>query len=142
MQSGKFRIVTTLFVMSACFTLAQTSFASDTGVEGVIAISPVPPRMTREGVSAPEPLMSAPFVVANRNGVCASFTTDQLGRFRVSVGAAGHYTISQKDHKSQIRRCGPWEVDVVAGQMTKVEWYCETGGVQPYRSKVLPLDSI
>ena len=86
--------------------------------------------MTREDVPSPAPLIDAPFVVRNESGVAASFTTDDQGRFRILV-APGHYSVSQQDNKSQIRRCGPWDVDVIAGQMTKVEWYCDTGGVQP-----------
>jgi hypothetical protein len=116
--------------MSARFCLGQTRADSATGVEGEIMISPIPPRMTREDVPSPLPLMNASFVVASGSDVAASFTTDDQGRFRVLV-AAGHYSVSQQDDKSQIRRCGPWDVDVIAGQMTKVEWYCETGGVQP-----------
>jgi len=85
--------------------------------------------MSTETVPSPEPLLNAPFNVVKENAVVASFTTDEQGRFRVSVGS-GHYRVSQPE-KSEIRRCGPWEADVVAGQMTKVEWYCEMGGAPP-----------
>jgi|SRR5882724_7489856 len=130
MHVGRLRLIPVFFVMSACFCLGQTQSNSATGVEGVILISPTPPRMTREDVPSPAPLIDAPFVVRNESGVAASFTTDDQGRFRILV-AAGHYSVSQRDNKRQIRQCGPWEVDVLMGQMTKVEWYCETGGVQP-----------
>src|SRR5882724_1070255 len=130
MQVGRLRLILEFLVMSFCFCLGQTQSDLATGVEGVIMISPTPPRMTREDVASPLPLMNAPFVVAGESGVAASFTTDDQGRFRILV-APGHYSVSQQDNKSQIRRCGPWDVDVIAGQMTKVEWYCDTGGVQP-----------
>jgi hypothetical protein len=40
---------------------------------------------------------------------------------------AGHYTVSIKERKGKIGRYGPFEVDVVAGEMKKVEWSCDTG---------------
>jgi hypothetical protein len=55
-----------------------------------------------------------------------SFTTDDQGRFRVPL-APGHYTVSKEGKKRGIGRFGPFPVDVVAGQMTKVAWECDTG---------------
>jgi len=40
---------------------------------------------------------------------------------------AGYYTVSIKDKKGGIGRYGPFDVDVVAGQITQVEWQCDTG---------------
>ena len=39
----------------------------------------------------------------------------------------GHYKVSHKGRKSSIGRFGPFEVDVVAGKITKVEWQCDSG---------------
>jgi hypothetical protein len=65
--------------------------------------------------------------VENEKGAeVASFTTDDQGRFRVSL-AAGHYTVSKEGKKRGIGHFGPFPVDVVAGQMTKVAWECDTG---------------
>ena len=130
MQPRKLLRIALLLVMSARFCLGQAQSDSATGIEGVISLSQTPPRMTRADVPGPAPLVNAPFAVENENGAVASFTTDERGRFRVLV-EPGRYTISQQDNKSRIRRCGPWDVDVVAGKMTKVEWYCDTGGVKP-----------
>ncbi len=129
MHPQKRAIMLALLFTSSCFLSGQTLSESATGIEGVIALSPTPPRMSTETVPSPEPLLNAPFNVVKENAVVASFTTDEQGRFRVSV-APGHYTVSQPE-KSEIRRCGPWQADVVAGQMTKVEWYCEMGGAPP-----------
>lgn len=130
MQLERLGIILALFIMSSCISLGQTQSESATGIEGVIAISPTLPRMTREAVSTPAPFVNAPFKIANENGVVASFTTDDQGRFRV-LAAPGRYTVSQQDNKSGLRRCGPWgNVDVVAGKMTKVEWYCEMTGAR------------
>ena len=56
----------------------------------------------------------------------AEFTTDGEGRFKVSL-APGHYSVTKKDQQKGIGRYGPFDVDVAAGQMTKVEWHCDTG---------------
>src|SRR5882724_1012078 len=129
MHPQKRAIMLALLFAPSCFLSGQTLSESATGIEGVIAISPTPLRMSREAVPCPQPFLNAPFNVLKEKAVVASFTTDEQGRFRVSV-APGHYTVSQPE-KSEIRQCGPWEADVVAGQMTKVEWYCEMGGAPP-----------
>ena len=36
-------------------------------------------------------------------------------------------TLSASDKKGGIGHYGPFEVDVVADRMTKVEWRCDTG---------------
>ena len=72
------------------------------------------------------PLPNATFGVENNNGEVASFTTDDQGRFRASL-APGHYKVSLKGRKSSIGRFGPFEVDVVSGKMTKVQWECDSG---------------
>jgi hypothetical protein len=64
--------------------------------------------------------------VKNENGAVASFATDAQGQFRISL-APGHYAVSKKDIQPKVGRYGPFEVDVVAGQMTKVTWYCDSG---------------
>jgi hypothetical protein len=71
-------------------------------------------------------LGNATFIVQNKEGVVTSFTTDEQGHFRISLDA-GYYTVSIKDKKGGIGRYGPFDVDVVAGQITKVEWQCDTG---------------
>jgi hypothetical protein len=128
MHARTFPIILIFLVMVGASTFGQTESESGSGIEGVILISHIPPRMTRSDVPSPAALVDAPFTVTNDNRiVVASFVTDDQGRFRVLLGP-GRYTVSQQDGKSRIRQCGPWGADVVAGQMTKVEWYCETGG--------------
>ena len=79
-----------------------------------------------DAIPTSNPLANATFVVENKKGVVTSFTTDEQGDFRISLDA-GHYTVSMKDKKDGIGRYGPFDVDVVAGKMTKVEWQCDTG---------------
>jgi hypothetical protein len=125
MQS--FRITLLLSVMLSS-SLAQTQPTSETrtGIEGVITVSPVHGGPSRLGVSNSRPLANTVFIIENEKGSVTSFTTDDQGQFRVSL-APGHYTVSIKKRKSGIGRYGPFDVDVVADQMTKVEWQCDTG---------------
>jgi hypothetical protein len=97
-----------------------------TGVEGVISIGPVHGGPLRPGVPNSRPFANIEFVVENENGTVTSFKTDDQGRFRISL-AAGHYTVSMKERKGGIGHYGPFEVDVAAGKVTKVEWQCDTG---------------
>ena len=99
---------------------------TDTGIEGVIMLGPTHGGPVRPGVISSQPLANAAFNVGNETGAVAEFTTDDKGRFKVSV-APGHYTVTKKDQRKGIGRYGPFEVDVAAGQMTKVEWQCDTG---------------
>jgi hypothetical protein len=123
MSRRKFGIILVLLSMS--LSSGQTQSESATGLEGAITISPIQPGPAREGVPSSAPLANSTFTVANEKGTVVSFTTDDRGRFRISL-AAGHYTISQSS-KTGIRRCGPFDVDVVTGKMTTVEWECDTG---------------
>jgi len=72
------------------------------------------------------PLANAAFVVENKNGEVASFTTDGQGRFRVSL-PPGHYKASMQGRKTSIGRFGPFEADVAQGKMINVQWECDSG---------------
>jgi hypothetical protein len=119
------------FVVFAGFCYAQTSPTpmpeiAETGIEGVITVGPTHGGPVRPGIPSSRPLANATFVVGNDGGAVAEFTTDDHGRFRVSL-APGHYTVTKKDRQKGVGRYGPFDVDVAAGQMTKVEWQCDTG---------------
>jgi len=98
----------------------------DTGIEGLITISPTHGGPARAGIPDSKPLANATFVVENETGLVASFVTDGEGQFRVSV-APGHYSVSLKEKKPKVGRYGPFEVDVVTGHVTKVVWACDSG---------------
>jgi hypothetical protein len=120
--------ITLLFSLMLTFSLAeaQSTPSMNTGIEGVVMVSPVHGGPTRVGVPDSRPLANTDFVVDNNKGAVASFTTDAEGRFRVFV-VPGHYTVSIKEKRSGVGRYGPFDVDVVDGQMTKVKWQCDTG---------------
>ena len=119
-------IIFGLMVMAVSAFTGQTPSAAESGIEGVITISPVSAGPIRADTVASMPLANATFAVEKSNGEMTSFTTDGEGRFRVSL-PPGHYTISLKGRKSSIGRFGPFEADVAPGKMTNVEWECDSG---------------
>ena len=115
-----------VLIMCTGFLPGQTQSGSETGIEGVITIDPTRPGPVRADAPSSRPLANSTFVVENQKGETTSFTTDDQGRFRMPL-APGHYKVSLKGRTSSIGRYGPFEVDVVAGQMTKVQWQCDSG---------------
>jgi hypothetical protein len=119
-------IVIGLVVMAVYVSAGQTPGGGESGIEGVITVSPANAGPVRAGAPLSVPFANATFVVANSNGELASFTTDDQGRFRSSL-PPGHYKVSLKGRKSSIGRFGPFDVDVVSGKMTSVQWECDSG---------------
>lgn len=109
-----------------CSCTGQTPSGRESGIEGVITVSPARPGPIRADAPASVPLGNATFVVENNDSEVASFSTDDQGRFRASL-PPGHYKVSLKGRKSSIGRFGPFEVDVALGKMTKVQWECDSG---------------
>ena len=112
--------------MAVCASTGQTPSGGESGIEGVISISPARPGPVRVDEAGSVPLGNATFVIENNSREIASFTTDDKGHFRAAV-PPGHYKVSLKGRKSSIGRFGPFEIDVVAGKMTKVQWECDSG---------------
>ena len=125
MQLRRLSIALAVLIMCAGFLPGQTQSGSETGIEGVITIDPIRPGPVRAD-AASSPLANAVFVVESQKGEITSFTTDDQGRFRLPL-APGHYKVSLKGKTGGVGRFGPFEVDVVAGQMTKVQWRCDSG---------------
>lgn len=111
--------------MAMCPVVGQTRPEVESGIEGTITISPAKPGPTRIDVGS-VPLANATFVVENNNAEVTSFTTDDKGHFRVAL-PPGHYNISLKGRKSSIGRFGPFDVEVVSGKTTNVQWECDSG---------------
>jgi hypothetical protein len=115
-----------LVVMTAGVCVGQTPSGLETGIEGLITISPTQPGPIRADAPGSKPLANTAFVVESQKGQVTSFTTDDQGHFRIPL-APGHYTVAIKGRKSSIGHFGPFEADVVSGKMTKVEWQCDSG---------------
>jgi hypothetical protein len=126
-QNSAFRIILALLVMTAVVSSMRAQSPSPTGIEGVITVSPIRPGPIRIGEERPNrgPFANTIFVVQSEKTTITSFTTDDQGRFRVSL-VPGHYTVSPKQQGGP-GHCGPFDVDVVPGKMTSVEWRCDSG---------------
>src|SRR5260370_42196628 len=113
-------ILTLLPVFSCVVILAETQSTSEpeTGLEGVISVSPIHGGPSSVGIPDSRPLANTALVVKKGNDMITSFTTGDQGGFRISL-ATGHYTISRKDWEGRVGSYGPFEVDVAAGQIKK-----------------------
>jgi Prealbumin-like fold domain len=121
------RAILLLLAMSTIFAPTHIPAEPQTGIEGVITIAPAAPGPVRVDAPASVPLANATWLVKNDKGAMAKeFTTDDQGRFQTSL-PAGRYIVSLKGKKTGVGHFGPFEVDVVAGQITKVQWQCDSG---------------
>ena len=117
-------VILVLLVVFSCFAMAETQ--PETGLEGVISISPIHGGPARIGVPNSRPLANTAFVVKKGDDTVASFTTDDQGRFKISL-PPGHYSMSMKEGTRGIGRHGSFEADVTAGQIKQVQWTCDSG---------------
>ncbi len=105
---------------------AEASPKPETGLEGVVTISPTHGGPIREGEDASRPLPETAFVVRRGDAEVAKFTTDAQGRFRVPL-PPGEYLVQAGDMKHKFGGWGPFPVRVEAGQMTKKNFDCDSG---------------
>lgn len=118
------------FLTFAGFCFGQTAPAptvatGKTGIDGVIRIAPIHPGPVRPGIESSRPLANTTFV-ATKASASTEFTTDEQGHFRVLL-EPGQYSITKKGPASKIGRCGPFDAFVATGQISHVEWQCDTG---------------
>ncbi len=130
MNKHQFFQLTLMFVgLLCCVAQAETTPPSSepgTGVEGLILLHSIHGGPVRQGVPDSKPLANTAFVVKQGDNAVAVFETDDQGRFRVSL-PPGHYSILKKDWKVRVGFYGPFEIEVAAGKMKKVQWDCDTG---------------
>jgi hypothetical protein len=115
----------TLIALFSMTAVAETSDPGTSGIEGTVLVSPSRPGpITKDGPSV-APVRNAQFVVKAGDATVATFTTDGEGRFQVAL-PPGHYVIVREGAAPRI---GRWrfEADVVAGQVTKVNWTADSG---------------
>lgn len=112
--------------MTVCASTGQTPSGGESGIDGIITISPAKPGPTRIDEAGAAPLANATFVIESNSREVGSFTTDDKGHFRLAL-PPGHYKVSLKDRKTSIGHFGPFEVEVAAGKMTNVQWECDSG---------------
>jgi hypothetical protein len=119
-----------LLALSCCVVRGETQPTpppeAGTGLEGSISLHSISGGPVKQGVPDSKPLANTTFDVKKGDLTVESFTTNDQGRFRISL-PSGHYSISKKDWKSRVGFYGPFEVDIAAGQIKKVQWNCDTG---------------
>src|SRR4029453_5648519 len=105
MRLRRFSIALAGLIMFAVFLQGQTRAGSETGIEGVLTISPIKAGPVRADDPSSRPLVNTAFMVENQKGEVTSFTTDDQGRFRMPL-APGHYKVSLKGRTSSIGKYG------------------------------------
>jgi len=121
-------VAMSLLFLIVCASAAPTeSKAENTGITGVIMVTPIRPGPVTKGSESPKaaPLPHATFTVTSDNGSATRFTTDTIGRFRVFL-KPGHYVVLLAENRFP-KPCGPFETTVEPGKMTNVEWRCDSG---------------
>jgi hypothetical protein len=111
-----------------CASVARSdSIAGNTGITGVVLVTPIRPGPIRAGSETPTaaPLPNATFTVTSDSGAVTRFTTDTMGRFKILL-ERGHYVVLLAENRFP-KPCGPFEVNVEVGKMTNVEWRCDSG---------------
>jgi hypothetical protein len=121
------RIVEASLMALCSMTLAaETPSPAPSGIEGKIVVSqsrPGPIRKNEEPSVAP--VANAQFTIKAGDVTIKTFTTDGEGHFQLAL-PPGHYVIVREGAPARI---GRWrfEADVVAGQMTRVNWTAHSG---------------
>jgi hypothetical protein len=118
-------IAAALIALFSLTAVAETLPAGTSGIEGVVFVSPNRPGpITKDGPSR-GPAGNVQFLVKAGDATVKTFTTDGEGRFQIAL-PPGHYVILREGPGARI---GRWrfEADVVAGEMTKVDWTADSG---------------
>ena len=119
-------VAATLIALFSMTTVAETPSPGASGIEGTIVVSPTRPGPTRKDEeTSVAPVRNARFAIKAGDATVKIFTTDGDGRFQIAL-PPGHYVIVKEGAAARI---GRWrfEADVVAGQMTKVNWTADSG---------------
>ncbi len=119
-------ITATLIALVCMTTVAETPAPDTSGIEGTIVVSPTRPGPIRKDEEPRvAPVGNVQFVVKASDAIVKTFTTDGEGRFYVAL-PPGHYVVLREEAAPRVG-CWRFEADVVAGQMTKVNWTADSG---------------
>ena len=115
--------------VTALFWLVSPSviFAGDesSGINALFVVAPVGGGAVRQGEPSSAPLAGAAIRIERDGHTVATITTDAEGRFRIPL-PPGRYTVAVKG-KAGFGRCGPFPVEVVAGEFQTRQWQCDSG---------------
>src|SRR2546421_13073698 len=127
MAHASFSSIAATLIALVCMTaVAETPAPGTSGIEGTIVVSPSRPGPIRKGEEpSVAPVGNTQFVIKAGDATVKTFTTDREGRFQVAL-PPGHYVVLREEAAPRV---GSWrfEADVVAGQMTKVNWTADSG---------------
>jgi len=116
----------TLIALFSMTAVAETPPPGTSGIEGTIVVSPTRPGPIRKDEEpSVAPVRNAQFLVKAGDATVKTFTTDGESRFQVAL-PPGHYVIVKEGAVARIGR-RRFEADVVASQMTKVNWTADSG---------------
>jgi len=120
------RIAATLIALVCVTAVAETPSPSTSGIEGNIVVSPSRPGPIRKDEEpSVAPVGNTQFVVKAGDTIVKTFTTDGEGHFQVAL-LPGHYVILREGAAPRVGRWS-FEADVVAGQVTQVNWTADSG---------------
>jgi hypothetical protein len=119
-------IAATLIALACMTAVAETPAPGTSGIEGTIVVSPTRPGPIRKDEElSVAPVSNTQFVVKAGDATVKTFTTDGDGRFQVGL-PPGHYVILREGAAPRVGRWS-FEADVVAGQVTQVNWTADSG---------------
>jgi hypothetical protein len=119
-------IAATLIALVCVTAVAETPSPSTSGIEGNIVVSPSRPGPIRKDEEpSVAPVGNTQFVVKAGDTIVKTFTTDGEGHFQVAL-LPGHYVILREGAAPRVGRWS-FEADVVAGQVTQVNWTADSG---------------
>ena len=116
----------TFIMLFGVTSFAETPAPKTSGIEGAILVSPTSPGPIRkDDPPSVAPVRNVQFVVKAGDATIKTFTTDGEGRFQVDL-PPGRYVIMPE---GAVPKIGRWsfEAEVVAGQVTKVNWTADSG---------------
>ncbi|MFL6583247.1 MAG: hypothetical protein ACJ8KU_01875 [Chthoniobacterales bacterium] len=96
------------------------------GIAGTVTISPTDGGPVRAGENDSAAMRAAEFVIRAGGKIVTTFVTDEQGRFRIAL-PPGTYSVGTKGGKPGFGGCGPFEVKVAAGEISQVQWHCNSG---------------
>ncbi len=128
-MSKFYLLILALSVVLPCLALAEDADNAapeiQTGVEGVVRISPARGGPIRQGEEGSIPLPAVAFAVMKETEQVATFITDAEGRFRIALPPGTYQAAPVSQPK--IGHYGPFNFEVTEGKVTSVEWLCDSG---------------
>ncbi len=101
--------------------------AEESGISGVVTVTPARPGPQRAGAPGGKPLVGADVQIRDAGGAIAGrATTDADGAFRI-LTPSGAYQLHLDVQGAKFPRCSRQNVQVEAGRMAHVDVTCDSG---------------